>query len=97
MLVLARLVVKFSSQLSVLNDCQLGGALELIFLGDGVLHPHLSDLHQHLFTQLICLLNYLLRYVLDDSFLSSLLLIYILSPEVSGVLDLWLLFDKLVE
>ena len=86
-LCLSWLVVQFCSQLSVLHNCKLGSALQLIFFRDWVLHPHLPNLHQHLLSQFISLLDDLLLDVINHSLLCFMLLLYLLSPEVSCILD----------
>ena len=69
------LVVKLGSELHVLNHGELCGALELILVRDGVLHADLADLHQHIFTQLVNLLNPVTLDALNERFVRSLLLI----------------------
>ena len=69
------LVVKLGSELHVLNHGQLCGALQLILVGDRVLHAHLADLHQHIFTQLVNLLDSVSLDTLNERLVRSLLLV----------------------
>ena len=71
-----RLVVQLSSELHVLNDCKFGSTLQLILVGHRVLHSDLSDLHQHVFPELVNLLDTVALDAFNQSFVRSLLLIY---------------------
>jgi hypothetical protein len=63
---LLRLVVQLCRQLHVLNNRQLGCALELVLVGDGVLHADGSDLHEHVFSEFVDLLDPVLLDAFDE-------------------------------
>ena len=60
-----RLVVKFGCQLHVLDDSELGRTLQLVLVSNRVLHSNCSDLHQHVFPQLVDLLDPVLLNTCD--------------------------------
>ena len=51
------LVVQLGCQLHILKNGQSRGALQLLFVCHRVLHAHGPDLHQHIFTELVNLLD----------------------------------------
>lgn len=92
-----RLVVKFGRQLHVLDDGELGRALQLILISHRVLHSNSPDLHQHIFPQLINLFNPVLFDTCDQVVMHCLLLCNLIIPELTISLDLGLVLNELIQ
>ena len=77
-----RLVVELRRQLHILNHSELRRALQLVLVGDRVLHAHRSDLHEHVLPETVDLLDPVLFNAFDECLVSGLLLGDFLLPEL---------------
>ena len=71
-----RLIVEFGRQLHILDHSQLRCTLQLVLIGHRVLHSHCSDLHQHVLSQLVDLLDPVLLDTLDQVAVHLLLILH---------------------
>ena len=81
----------------VLDHGELGRALQLILIRDRVLHPNRSNLHQHVLSQLIYLLDTVFLDACDQSIVSGLLLNDLRVVELAFVLPFVLVLDKVLQ
>ena len=91
-----RLVVKLGCQLHVLDDGELGRALQLVLISHRVLHSNSPDLHQHIFPQLVNLFNPVLFDTCDQVVMHCLLLCNLIIPELTISLNLGLVLNELI-
>ena len=87
MLSLHRLVLKFTSQLRILANCQPRGPDQLVFVHVEHLDFDVSDLKKHLFPQIVNLMDFVLLNVCEDLRMSSLLFFDHVFPVISFLLN----------
>ena len=88
------LVVELGCELHVLDDCELGGALQLVFICDRVFHAHLPYLHEHVLPQLVDLLDTIALNAIKEGLLGILLRLDLILPEFQGGLHVYLVVHK---
>ena len=82
------LVVELGCELHVLNDGELGRALQLVFIRDRVFHAHLPYLHEHVLPQLVDLLDTIALNAVEEGLLGVLLSLDLILPEFQGGLHI---------
>ena len=88
------LVVEFGGELHVLDDCELGRALKLVFVRDRVFHAHLPYLHEHVLPQFVDLLDTIALNAIKEGLLGILLGLDLILPEFQGGLDVHLVVHE---
>ena len=76
-----RLVVELGCELHVLDDCEFGRALQLVFIRDRVFHAHLPYLHEHVLPQFVDLLDTIALNAIKEGLLGILLGLDLILPE----------------
>ena len=92
-----RLVVQLCSQLHVLDYGELGRALQLVLICDRVFHSNRPDLHQHVLSQLINLLDSVFFDSCNQSIMSGFLLNDLHVVELAFLLHFILIIHKVLQ
>ena len=96
MLSLHRLILEFTSELSILYYCQFRSSNQLVLIHIQHLDFDCPDLQKHLFPQVVNLVDFILLDWVKNSLVSILLCLNVLTPQVGRVLNLYpMLFEFL--